>query len=126
MKKFLIASAVPLLAVVLCQARLSCALPVNDPLIFTNESGQAVSEIYFTPCGRDRISNNLLGDKPLGDGEVRALDIGRSDIFCRCDMKLVLADGEEVSWHRLQLSEIFAITLDKEGRAVYQTISLRS
>jgi len=105
-------------------AQTDCSAAESEALEFINASGAVIGGIYIRRIGSEVWSDNILGDKPLGIGEKRKLDISRQAIIGLCDIRLVYGSGKERIWDRLPLAEIFSITHKIDGLPEYERIRL--
>jgi hypothetical protein len=105
-------------------AQTGCDAAESETLEFINASGTVIEGVYVRRIGSEVWSDNLLGEKPLGIGEKRKLNISRSSIIGLCDIRLVYGSGKERIWGRLPLAEIFSITHKIDGLPEYERIRL--
>jgi hypothetical protein len=85
-----------------------------------NRTGLRVVELYLSPTTTDDWEEDVLGVEVLEDGESVEVQFSPRERAAAWDLKIIDADGDEVTWTNLRLDRISKITLryDKDGNPI--------
>jgi hypothetical protein len=85
-----------------------------------NRTGLRVVELYLSPTTTDDWEEDVLGVEVLEDGESVEVQFSPKERAAAWDLKIIDADGDEVTWTNLRLDRISKITLryDKDGNPI--------
>lgn len=110
---------------VVCLALAVLALPTvasagSQDFTLVNRTGVAISELYISSAKSDDWEEDVLGQDVLEDGASVDITFSPKEKAALWDLKIVDADGDEVTWENLKLNDISKLTLryDKAGDPV--------
>ena len=121
MKKFTLAM---FLIVLMCGA--AFAGKQNFKLI--NYSGQTITAVYVSPSFQDKYKPQdkfTGGGIPVRNGDYVTLNFTptRNTNVRYWDMRVFFPDGDYWNWSKLDLLNIYEITIDEDGTIHYRTIN---
>ncbi len=94
------------------------AMAGDQDFTVVNKTGIEVHELYVTPHDSDDWEDDILGEDTLTNGAEVDIKFSRKEKAKLWDLKVVDADGSEVTWENLDLLEISKVTLHyKKGKA---------
>jgi hypothetical protein len=92
----------------------------DQDFTLVNRTGVAISELYISSAKTDDWEEDVLGQDVLADGASVHITFSPKERASKWDLKIVDADGDEVTWEGLNLKEISKVILryDKSGDPV--------
>ncbi|HWR39269.1 MAG TPA: hypothetical protein VN611_07195 [Patescibacteria group bacterium] len=85
-----------------------------------NATGKAITHVYVSPHNVNDWQEDVLGREILDDGDSVAITFGGGERATYWDIKAIFEDGSSIFWENFNLKSISVITLQGNGRAVYQ------
>lgn len=105
-------------AIFFAVALVPAAMAGDQDFTVLNKTGIEIHELYVTPHDSDDWEDDILGEDTLVNGAEVDIKFSRKEKAKLWDLKVVDADGNEVTWENLDLLEISKVTLHyKKGKA---------
>jgi len=106
------------LATVFAVALASVAMAGDQDFTVVNKTGIEIHQLFVTPHDSDDWEDDILGEDTLANGEQVDIKFSRKEKADMWDLKVVDADGNEVTWENLDLLSISTVTLHyKKGKS---------
>ena len=89
-----------------------------------NQTGYEIEKLYVSPSASRNWGPDRLGNDTLPNGRYWTLRFPNAQAQCMQDMKVVFADGDEITYERLNLCSFARLTLRynrKTKRVWYET-----
>lgn len=105
-------------AIFFAVALVPAAMAGDQDFTVLNKTGIEIHELYVTPHDSNDWEDDILGEDTLANGAEVDIKFSRKEKAKLWDLKVVDADGSEVTWENLDLLEISKVTLHyKKGKA---------
>lgn len=105
-------------AIFFAVALVPAAMAGDQDFTVLNKTGIEIHELYVTPHDSNDWEDDILGEDTLANGAEVDIKFSRKEKVKLWDLKVVDADGSEVTWENLDLLEISKVTLHyKKGKA---------
>jgi hypothetical protein len=109
---------IPAIAMILVLAMMERAQAKKHEFTLRNQTGVEIHHLYLSPNSSDDWQEDVLGRKPLPDGESVQINFDDRDSHEMWDLKVVDSKGASITWEKLDLAKISEVTIHyKEGKA---------
>ncbi len=87
--------------------------------ILNNATGVDIYAVYVSPASADDWQEDVLGVDVLEAGDSVEINFDRDEDAAYWDLMVEDSDGNNIQWYRLNLTEIYEVTLKlKNGKGV--------